>query len=250
MGTNVRELRRRGYGVDDIALARGQQEAERRAGGPSRSIGEVVAGKPARGRTGADPEDLTARQLRRRGRYGQAALLADQEALTEHDPERAATARCAGTILKGLARKPAQTEFDFFMGNTSVGFAFHDAVLERLKATGATFAERAAAQAVLAECIRWLGWQSYEVTRTAAEISERIGLAESHTASALALLESVGAITRIKRGRRKVITITPEGAYRGRIDNHAETVDRFNAEVVPLRKARCARQNGDPPAAA
>ena len=32
--------------------------------------------------------------------------------------------------------------------------------------------------------------------------------------------------------------MTPEGAYRGDITRHAEAVDRYRAEVVPLRQAK------------
>lgn len=237
MATPLRKLRQQGHSDDDIAFARLQQEASRRAGAPARTIGEILNGQPARSRPHAAPEDLTNRQLRRRGRYGQAALLADQEALGEADPARAEQAREAAATLKALARKPVNAEFNFFGGNVSVAHEFHDAIVDRLKASGATFAERATAQAVLAECIRWLGWQNYEVTRTAAEIGDRIGLAKGNTAAALALLERVGAISRVKRGRTKVITITPEGVFRGDVAHHAEAVAAYQAEVIQLRPA-------------
>ncbi|MBD0274956.1 MAG: ArsR family transcriptional regulator, partial [Acetobacteraceae bacterium] len=55
-----------------------------------------------------------------------------------------------------------------------------------------------------------------------------------HISASLKVLEEVGAIRRVKRGRTKVITVTPEGAYRGNIHNHAETVDRYKAEVFDL----------------
>jgi DNA-binding transcriptional ArsR family regulator len=249
MATSLRQLRRRGLDDDAIALARLQQDAERRAGVTVRSIGEIAAGQPARPRASAAAEDLTARQLRRRGRYGQAALLADQEALKEPDPERAEKARQASATLKELAERPAQTEFDFFMGNVSVGHAFHDAVRDRLIATGSTPAERGAAHLVLAEVIRWLGWQSYECTRTAAEIAQQTGLHPMAVSEALALLERVGAIARVKRGRTKVITVTPEGAYRGDISNHADTVDRYRAEVLPPRRRRRTPDDEPPPPA-
>lgn len=53
-------------------------------------------------------------------------------------------------------------------------------------------------------------------------------------ATTLALLERVGAISRVKRGRTKIITVTPEGAFRGNVNNHAEAVARYSAEVVQL----------------
>ena len=76
MAVSVAELRRRGYSDDDIRLAQTVQEANQRAGAPTRTLAEVLAGQPARPRPSAQVEDLTARQLRRRGSYGQAALLA------------------------------------------------------------------------------------------------------------------------------------------------------------------------------
>jgi DNA-binding transcriptional ArsR family regulator len=248
MATTLRKLRQRGLGDDVLALARQQQAAERRAGGVVRSLDEIVSGRAARPRPSAQPEDLTPRQLRRRGRYGQAALLADQEALTERDPDRAVQAREAAAKLKELARRPTQAEFDFFGGNVTVGISFHDAVRDRLIASGATPAERATAHMVLAEVVRRLGWQTYECTRTAAEIAQQMELQPMAVSHALALLERVGAITRVKRGRNKIITVTPEGAYRGDINHHAEAVDRYRSEVVPLRRAT--RRDGEPPAAA
>jgi DNA-binding transcriptional ArsR family regulator len=100
---------------------------------------------------------------------------------------------------------------------------------------------------VLAEVIRWLGWQSYECTRTASDIAQQTGLLPKTVSESLALLERVGAVTRIKRGRTKIITVTPEAAYRGEISSHAETVDRYRAEVLPLRRDR---SDDEPPPAA
>jgi DNA-binding transcriptional ArsR family regulator len=157
-------------------------------------------------------------------------------------------AREVAAKLKELARRPVQTEFDFFGGNVSVAHAYHDTVRDRLLASGATPAERTTAQAVLSEVLRWLGWQTYECTRSASDIAQQTGLDPAIVSTALALLESVGAITRVKRGRTKIITVTPEGAYRGDITHHAEAVDRYRSEVVPLR--RTTRRDGEPPAAA
>lgn len=239
----------RGYPQADIDLAQRQRDAERRSGGPVRSLAEVLAGKPARARPGAAPTDLTHRQLRGRGRYGQAALLTDQQALQERDPERAVTARAASGMLKDLATRPPQLEFDFFMANVSTGLQYHDAMRDRLLASAATPAERLAAGRVLMEIIRWLGWQSYECQKTAAELSDLLGVDPAYMTRMLNLLERVGAIARVKRGRTKVITVTPEGAYRGDINRHAEAVDRYRAGVVPLRRPRH-QDDGTPPAAA
>lgn len=236
MAVSTAELRRRGYSADDLTLARLQQEAVRRAGGEMRSLGEILTGKPARPRSAATPDDLTARQLRRRGRYGQAALLADQAALQEADPERAVQARYHAVGLKALARKSNQIEFDLLGGgNVSLGNQYIDAVQARLMATKATPAERDAALATLLLVVRHLIWQTYTCEKTAAELAEMRGVQKSHMAETLVLLESIGALGRVKRGRTKVITVTPEGAFRGRIDNHAAVVDRYKAEVVQLR---------------
>lgn len=221
--------------TEDIALAQQQQEASRRAGGVPRSLREILAGEPARPRPAAPPEDLTTRQLRRRGRYGQAALLADQEALNEKDPSRATKAREAAAALKELATRPAHLEFDLFRGNVMTADQYHDAIRTRLMATDATQAERLSALAVLQEIKRWLGWQTFECTKTAADLGDLLGVEKANMARILALLEQIGAITRTKHGRTKTITVTPEGAFRGDLNQHAEVMDRYKAEVVQLR---------------
>ena len=229
------------YPQADIGLARKQQEAEKRAGVPLRPLEQILLGKPVR-----MPTDMTDRQLRRRGRYGQAALLADQEALTEKDLGRASEARAASGILKKLAKTPPQLEFSYFgRGNVSFGHEYFDAMLTRLKAAGVSGSERRAALAMLAVIVRHLGWQTYECTKTAVELGEMLDMAPPNVAPVMTLLERIGGITRVKRGRTKVITITPEGAYRGDIARHAETMDRYRADVVPLR-----RQAPDQPPAA
>jgi hypothetical protein len=207
MATNIRKLKQKGYSDADISLARAQQEATQRAGGDFRSLAEVLAGKPARPRPSNEPKDT---------------------------PNR-------------CRAEQAHTEFDFFGGNVNIAHKFHDAVVDRLKETGATFAVRSAAYTVLGEIIRRLEWQSCECKSTASEISERIGLQDAQTIRALALLESVGAIARIKRGRRRIITVTPEGAYYGKVthERHAEAVASYRAAVMPLRRARKTDAAGD-----
>lgn len=237
MTASNRDLRRQGYPQADIDLAERQREAEARQGGTVRSLSEVLAGKPARPRPDAAPTDLTARQLRVRGRYAQAALLTDQEALIEECADRTFEAREIARRLKALARRPVQLEFDFFMANTSLGHQYHDAILERLKGTNAPPSTQRTALATLAVIVRWLGWQTFECKKNAAELADLLDMDTAGMARTLALLESVGAITRIKRGQMKIITITPEGAYRGDIKRHAEAVDRYKAEVVPLRRS-------------
>ncbi|GBR73088.1 helix-turn-helix domain-containing protein [Acidiphilium acidophilum] len=236
MAVTTAELRRRGYSDDDIRLAQTVQEANRRAGAPSRTLAEVLAGQQARPRSAASVEDLTVRQLRRRGTYGQAALLVDQAALGERDPARAAQARLLGHGLKAMAERPVQLEFDFFGGgNVSLGHQYIDAVQARLMATNATPAERDAALATLLLITRHLEWQGYACTKIAADLAEMRGVKPQNMKETLALLERVGAISRVKRGRTKLITVTPEGAFRGKIDNHGEAVERYKAEVIQLR---------------
>jgi DNA-binding MarR family transcriptional regulator len=64
------------------------------------------------------------------------------------------------------------------------------------------------------------------------------GVDKADMARTLATLERVGAINRVKKGRTKIIAVTPEGAFRGKIDNHAEAVARYSAEVVQLHPER------------
>jgi hypothetical protein len=236
MAVSVAELRRRGYSDDDIRLAQTVQEANQRAGASARTLAEVLTGQPARPRPSAPVEDLTARQLRRRGSYGQAALLADQAALAEKDPDRAEKARYHANGLKALAERPVQLEFDFFGGgNVSLGHQYIDAVQARLMATKATPAERDAALATLLLITRHIGWQDYACTKIAADLAEMRGVKPQNMKETLALLEDVGAISRVKRGRTKIITVTPEGAFRGDVNRHAEAVNRYKGEVVQLR---------------
>ena len=61
-------------------------------------------------------------------------------------------------------------------------------------------------------------------------------------ARALDLLEQVGAIHRVKRGRVKIITVTPEGAFRGNVNNHAQAVERFKLDVIEGGKSSEAPQ--------
>jgi hypothetical protein len=180
--------------------------------------------------------DLTARQLRRRGGYGQAALLADQAALAETDPEKAERARFHAAGLAALG-KSKQLEFEFFGGgNVSLGHQYIDAVQARLMATNATTAERNAALATLLLITRHLEWQGYACTKIAADLAEMQGMQKADMARTLELLERVGAIHRVKRGRTKVITVTPEGAFRGDLSRHGEAVAKYSTEVVQLHQ--------------
>ena len=229
----IHELRQSGVSQEDIELAKATQEAQRRTGGPVQSLAVLVgAAQPRQRRNPNPPASLTDRALRRRGAYDQAALLADQQALQESSPERAAKAREASQTLKDLSASH-QIEFDFFGGgNVSIAFQYQDAVTERLFETAKTPAQAKEAMSILWTICRNLGWQSYECTKTAADLCEITRTKPPHMADALKLLEQVGAIHRVKRGRVKIITVTPEGAFRGNVHNHAKTVEKFRLDVI------------------
>ena len=102
------------------------------------------------------PADLTARALRKRGAYDQAALLLDQQALRESSPERAAMAREAAMAAKELSASD-QLEFDFFGGgNVSIAFQYQDAVTERLFEAAKTAGQAKEAMSILWIICRYL----------------------------------------------------------------------------------------------
>lgn len=233
---SIRDLRRLGVSDDDLALARSLQEAQRRAGAPvlplSVIVGAQSAPRASQGHSRASVEDITTRALRRRGAYDQAALLLDQRALGETSPERAQQARIAARIAKDLSAS-AQLEFDFFGGgNVSIAFQYHDAISARLRDSGESLAKQHQALAVLWTITRHLSWQSYECTKSAADLCDLTGIEKGNMARCLDLLERIGAIRRVKRGRVKLITVTPEGAFRGNVQTHGETVERYRLEVI------------------
>ena len=223
----------------DIRTARIVQDAQRRTGSPVQTLGQIIDGRAP---SAPEPASLTDRQLRKRGRYGQAALLTDQEALAEIDSERALKARHASAILKELANKPAQLEFDFFKGNWSVADEYHDTIRDRVHALPLSAPKRTMAITVMAEIIRWLPWKDAACSKTAADIADLLKVRPIDVSTALQTLESIGAIHRVTRGRTKMIYVNPEGAYRGPIDQHAAAVDSYrkvltdSGNVVPLRQ--------------
>ena len=230
---SIRELRQMGISDEDIALARATQEAQRRNGSPVLSIGAIVgAVQPRRRSDPNQPVNLTERALRRRGTYDQAALLLDQQALQEGSPERAARAREAAQTAKELGAA-AQIEFDFFGGgNVSIAFQYQDAVTARLNEKAPTSAARDRALATLWHIVRNLAWQSYECTKTAADLCDVLGYDKAMMARTLQLLEDVGAIRRVKQGRVNLITVTPEGAFRGNVNTHGRAVERYKLDVI------------------
>lgn len=240
---SIRELKQRGVSDEDLALAHATQAAQRRSGSPVQPIAVIVGATQVRhsaGRKG-DRDDFTEKALRRRGTYDQAALLLDQQALLEKTPERAVKARNAAKAAKELSASQ-QIEFDFFGGgNVSIAHQYQDAVLERLQSSEKSSAQQHQALAVLWVITRHLGWQNYECTKTAAELCELMGMEKARLARILSLLEEAGAITRVKRGRVKVITVTPEGAFRGNVNNHAETVERYRLDVIEGGKSTASK---------
>lgn len=229
----VQELRRMGVSQEDIELARQTQAAQRRNGSPVQSIGVIVGAVQQRTRHNSNPPvNLADRAMRKRGTYDQAALLADQAALQEQSPERAMLARQASKTLKELSAAQ-QIEYDFFGGgNVSIAFQYQDAVTERLFEAAKTTAQAKEALSILWTICRHLGWQTYECTKTAADLCEITRTKAPNMADALKLLEQVGAIHRVKRGRVKIITVTPEGAFRGNVNNHAQAVERYKLDVI------------------
>ena len=230
---SIQELRRMGVSREDIDAALTTQAAQRRNGSPVQSVAVIVGAVQQRARHNPNPPvSLTDRALRRRGTYDQAALLLDQQALAERSPERAVLARQAAKIAKDLSAAQ-QLEFDFLGGgNVSIAFQYQDAVTERLFEAAKTTAQAFHAQAVLWQICRNLGWQTYECTKTAADLCEIMRTDKAQMARALDLLGQVGAIHRVKRGRVKVIAVTPEGAFRGNINNHAKAVEKFKLDVI------------------
>lgn len=235
----LRELRRMGVPQEDIDLAFATQAAQRRNGSPVQSVAVLVGIVPPHHHRPKSPPgepvspavDLTERALRRRGTYDQAALLLDQQALRENNPERAEVARGLAQGAKELSQS-AQRDFDFFGGNVSIAFQYQDAVTERLFEAASSTTKAKEAMSILWTICRHLGWQSYECSKTAADLCEITRTDKAQMARLLDLLEQVGAIQRVKRGRVKIITVTPEGAFRGNVNAHAQTVERYRLEVI------------------
>jgi DNA-binding MarR family transcriptional regulator len=230
---SIPDLRGMGVSQEDIEAAQITQAAQRRNGSPVQSIAVIVGAVQQRARHNPNPPvSLTDRAMRKRGTYDQAALLLDQQALKERSPERAVLARQAAKMAKDLSAAQ-QLEFDFLGGgNVSIAFQYQDAVTERLFASAKTTAQAKEAMSILWTITRHLGWQTYECTKTAADLSKITRTDKAHMSRALDLLEQVGAIHRVKRGRVKIIAVTPEGAFRGNVNNHAAAVERFKLDVI------------------
>ena len=229
----IHELRRSGVSQEDIELAKATQAAQRRNGAPVQSIAVLVGAAQPRQRLNPNPPtDLTDRALRRRGASTtKPPCWPISKPLQESSPERALKARQAATTLKELSASN-QIEFDFFGGNVSIAFQYQDAVTERLFEAAPTPTKAKEAGMILWSICRHLSWQSYECSKTAADLCEITRTDKAQMARALDLLEQVGAIRRVKRGRTKIITVTPEGAFRGNVNNHAQAVERYRLDVI------------------
>jgi len=239
MAISEKALRRRGVDDDTIKTAKLIQGAQRRQRCKVQTINQIINGVS---QLEPDPDDLTVRQLRKRGRIGQAALLLDQEAIAEPDLLKKTRLRFLSREAKILAEKPVKLEFDFFKGNRMISDEFHDVVRDRLKAVpGMTTSKMGVAALVLAEICRHLPWEDHTCPKTAAAIAEILDMNQSDMTRSLALLEEIKAIRRVKSGRTKVITVTPEGSYRGNVNHHAEAVGTYKkamkdaGNVIPLR---------------
>lgn len=229
---SIRELRKKGVSDEDISQAKELQATQKRAGAPVLPLSAILGLTDRQAKPGVVPVDLTTRALRRRGEYDQAALMLNQRALRERNPERADQARAAAKLAAELSGND-QLEFDFFGGgNVSIAFQYQDAVTERLRNSKQSLAKQHQALAVLWQITRHLGWQSYECTKTASDLCEITGITPNNMTPILKLLEDVGAIRRVKRGRTKVITVTPEGAFRGNVNNHGAAVERYRLDVI------------------
>ena len=224
-----RDMFAMGYTREDIAAAKVVQDKQRQLNQPVDRIAHILGAQQKR--SPAKPVDLTERALRKTGGYEQAARLLDVQALSESSEVRAKTARKASKLAKSLSKSP-QLEFDFFgQGNVSFSRQYHDEIVQRLLNANLSQAQFNRAVTVLWTIIRFLAWQSHECTKTAAELAKVLEIQPSNIATTLKLLEGVGAIRRIKLGRGNLIVISPEAAYRGDINKHAQIVERYLAEV-------------------
>ena len=232
---SVRELKTvHGVSQADIDAARETQKAQKRAGHPALPLAVICGVQERRRKTDGvtDPDTLLSRQMRHRGEYDQAALLLDRKALAEKSPERAMKARELAQGAKDLSAA-IQLEFDFFGGgNVSIAFQYQDAITERLFEAAPTTAKAHQAGMILWTICRHLVWGRYECEKTAAQLCDLTRTDKANMARALNLLEEVGAIRRVKQGRVKVITVTPEGAYRGNIKEHGKAVERYKLDVI------------------
>lgn len=230
MHDDIRRLKRRGVSSADIDLAVEHQANQKRLGAKVLPLGQIVGlDSPSPGK----PTLLLGKQLRGKDAGGQAALLARRLALVAKSEEGAADLRQAANLIdRHTTGRTEQVEFDFMEGNVSLAHQYQDAIEERLIQSGKTPAQQDRALSVLWTLTRHIKWQSYEVDITASDLAERKKLDRANLSRTLALLEEVGAIKQVKKGRRNIISITPEGVYRGPIQAHSAAVGKYKLEVL------------------
>ena len=134
---------------------------------------------------------------------------------------------------KILDRRTTLTRDD----HVSIGFQYQDAVLARLMQKAPVSSARYRALAVLWHIARHLDQESYECSKTGTELAADLGSSRSSISRTLHLLEEAGAIRRIKKGREKVIIVSPDGIFRGDARNRAKLVERYQQAVVENSKA-------------
>lgn len=238
------------YGDEAVRIAEAQSEAERRVlGRPGRAPWEVLEGRPQRGRN-PKPDglnlhaagrqrppgkgaDVLSAMLDGNGLKGAAALA--RAAAGNLDPVRGAEVRKVAAELEGIASGAVQLEFDLWGGGSvNLGHQFWDEARRRLIAAETPPLHQAVAQAVLAEMIRHLEFGSSRVRLNAAELAGLMRMKPPNLSKTLALLERIGAIWRVQRGRTKELHINPEGAFRGGPGAHQAAVLDF-AERTGMR---------------
>lgn len=116
------------------------------------------------------------------------------------------------------------------MADDCIGPDYHDTIRDRLMATQATPAARSAARSLLMEILRWSDWKEKPCEKSASELAVLLGFKHGNLVRSLKLLESVGAISRVRRGHVKIIMVTPNGVCRG--EDHTEPADRDPAEYA------------------
>jgi len=87
---------------------------------------------------------------------------------------------------------------------------FIDIVESSLKDTNVPTDERNEALATLLVITQHLEGESYTCTKIAKDLAEMRGVKNEKMTIILALLERVGAISRVRSGRAKVITVLPK----------------------------------------
>ena len=85
----------------------------------------------------------------------------------------------------------------------SIAFQYHDAISARLRDSGQSLARQHQALAVLWTITRHLSWQSYECTKTAADLSHITG-EKGSMARCLDLLERVGLFGVLSKGAARL----------------------------------------------